>query len=290
MLTLSRLGDRVVERTLLQSIQSSDGIFVPHDNAVHALKDVVPDYIAIFSFRDLNGLLQLEMVWHELDDSNPGSSHLHLKTTKWSRLDRDTGFPTTLLDASQTNLESGRAWKFELLATQLVDEARLPQQLVNFAQGVRFNPQAARQGDGTSSLINYPPVPGLISVETRTSNCFRILLGNSDYALEVSRFEKSESAPRRTGAIASDDSSAVLHEPRWSVCVHRTEWDTMLAQNEKLPIGKMADWSDEVQTWFPPDLTPSLTGDVSSEASAQLGWQHLADKLHCVEAFLFPGS
>ena len=33
--------------------------------------------------------------------------------------------------------------------------------------------------------------------------------------------------------------------------VYCVDWDTMLAENERLPIGARADWKDDAKKWFP---------------------------------------
>lgn len=51
--------------------------------------------------------------------------------------------------------------------------------------------------------------------------------------------------------IASAPLETAVSEPRWGMTVHRVEWDTCFAENEKLGIGEKTGWTAHSQRWFP---------------------------------------
>jgi len=249
------------------------------------LSEVKPEYTAIFTFHDEAGDLRLSVDWQESHDSGAQTSDFRQPAPRWTRLHRDTGAPSTLLNANLTNLATGSAWQFDIQAVQKVDKARLSPQLARFAESLRFDAEAARRQSADRPFVKFNPSTNLKSLQQRISYHYRIALGNSDYTLELSRFQDrvypSRAAPADP-AISSTETTVC--EPRWSISVFRTDWDTWFGLNESLGIGAQADWSDDMSAWFPEDLLGSPTsGSAPEKPEEDSGWVQLMEKLTHIE-------
>ncbi|KAK4547294.1 hypothetical protein LTR36_000949 [Oleoguttula mirabilis] len=244
------------------------------------LSDVKPVYSAMFTFSDEAGNLRLTVDWQEAQDVGNEKFSFEQLSKKWTRLERDNGKPTSLLDVSLTDLRSGSAWQYDIHASQAVDESRLPRQLVDFANNLRFDPAAAKKESRDALFVRLNPHATLRSFQQRVS--YRYTIANSDFKLELSRFQ-DRVYPARTASIASGG-LPTLYEPRWSLSVYRTEWDTMFSQNERLSIGDQTTWQDDVATWFPYDVGPGISN--SADADEGRGWDQLIEKLQKIETLV----
>ncbi|KAI7659097.1 hypothetical protein KC319_g9058 [Hortaea werneckii] len=198
---------------------------------------------------------------------------------------RDSGNATPLLDINLTDLNSGRAWQFDILASQPVDERKVPNTLQNFAKSVRVDAvPAARLKTKDPFVLRYNALSNLISVQERT--CYSYVIANSEFNLEISRFQNrtyharpSMAAPKNaapTSSRAAPDTS----EPRWSLSVYCEAWGKLFNENERLPVGQGVEWKGEMAKWFP--------ADIGSEASEKedKGWSQLMDNLGQIEAMI----
>lgn len=243
---------------------------------VTELTDVKPVYSAIFTFTDEAGDLRLSIEWQETKDPITEKINFEEISRKWTRLERDTGVPTPVLDISLTDLNTSSAWQFDILASQTVVEARLSQQLHTFALNLRLDPAAAKHQDPARLFVRYNPYANLQSLQQRIS--YRYTLANSDFALELSRFQVRTFLSRKF-------TEPVIYEPRWSLSVFRTQWDTMFTQNERLSIGNAVTWEDDVATWFPSDVGPGCSSPGVDEGMGE-EWEQLLQKLGRIEALV----
>jgi len=254
------------------------------------LSEVKPEYTAILTFTDEGGDLRLSVDWQETQDYSAQSTDFVRKATKWTRLDRDTGAPSPIFDVSLTDLNTGSAWQFDIVAAQSIEESRLPQQLVRFAEKLAIDTNAARKRSADRLFVVHTPHANLKSLQQRISYHYRIAIGNSDYTLELSQFQDRVYAARQAPAPSFINSAAglTIYEPRWSLNVFRADWDTNFAQNERLEIGAMVVWSDDVESWFPQDLNAngSTSTNDDEKPDAEVGWKQLMEKLVRIEALV----
>ena len=260
-----------MEEGTLAVLRDADDLLTPQDAMTHDLVDVTPLYSAVFTFADEVGDLCLSISWEEAQDASSDTSTFEVVSTKWTRVERDTGTAYPILDISLCDLNTGMAWQFGIQAAQAVDESRLPNQLADFAHRVRIDPKEARKVNPDKSFIIHKPYAGhLRSIQQRVS--YRYGLATSDYTLELTRFQTRTYPPRKS--IALPPGEATVYEPRWSLSVSRIEWDKEFTKNERLPIGERADWNHDVDTWFPEDIPKS-----SEEENTGAGFAQLMEKL-----------
>lgn len=242
---------------------------------VHTLDEVEPIYTAIFIIEDNAGDLCLEISWKERADSS-GSSQPEFEelSRTWTRLDRGTASQSSLVDISLLNLKNSSAWHFELSASNAADTNRLAPKYHNLANSIRANIHVARQQRIDAPFVRWYQHVHVKMLQQRTSYLFA--LKNSNYTLELTRFQDRVFADR---IHSHDEPKCETYEPRWSLEVYHSIWDTLLTRNEHLSVGAMVDWDDDVKTWFPEDDDMEDFAQVKGEA----GFGQLVAKLDQVE-------
>lgn len=253
----------------------ADVLLDPRDSAVHELYDVKPVYTAVFVFAERAGDLRLEMSWHEERNSSGSKKGELVELCRtWTRLDRGSAGPTSLVDISLLNLEKGSAWHFDLSASHAVENNRLAPEYHNIADSVRADLQVARLQRTDKPFVRWNPYVPIKTLQQRTSYLFA--LKNSNYTVELTRFQDRIFTHR--SRLASQVECEV-YEPRWSLDVYHSIWDTLFTRNEHLQVGKAADWDAGVQTWFPEDDDLRDLSQVKGER----GFEQLVAKLGLLE-------
>ncbi|KAK5675373.1 hypothetical protein LTS10_011815 [Elasticomyces elasticus] len=276
------LGHRATEQDLLPALLATTKMVTPSEATVNDLRSVKPIYTVSFTFRDSDGHYRLTVEWHETFDEATNKTHFEETSKKWTRLDRDCSALTSLLDVSLCDLSDGSAWQFDVLASpQVIDEAKLSPNLLAFTRNLRIEPDAAAKARRDEVFVRFNPFANLASFQQRIT--FQYAMVNSDYTLELSRFQ-DRTYLERTGSPLKGPTGPTVTEPRWSVNVFRKSWDAMLADNERLPIGKQVSWQPDVATWFPYDIGPGST--TIDEKNLNQGWEQLMEKLKQVELFV----
>jgi hypothetical protein len=244
----------------------------------HTLSDVKPIYTAFFTFADRAGDLCLEVSWHEVEDS-PGSNKLELVelSRQWTRLDRGSSSQSSLVDISLLNLHKKSAWHFELSASHAVENNRLDSKYHAIANSVRADIHIARQQRTDRPFARCNPYVPVKTLQQRTSYLFA--LKNSNYTLELTRFQDRFYTHNSNSSREPD---CQVYEPRWSLEVYHSMWDTLFTRNEHLAIGAMVDWDDSVKTWFEEDDDMGDLGQVKGER----GFEQLVEKLDLVEKLI----
>ncbi|KAI7531054.1 hypothetical protein KC331_g14335 [Hortaea werneckii] len=284
---LDELGDRPTEERLVDYAQHHAGsLLSPLDPTTSDLHEVKPTFSADFKFYDSAGNLCLTIEWQEaLEHMDSDRVEYVQKYRKWTRFERDSGNSTPLLDINLTDLNSGRAWQFDILASQPVDERKVPDALQKFANSIRIHALSAAKLKGKDPFVlRYTVLSNLISVQERT--CYNYVIANSEFNLEISRFQNRIYHPRPSMAAPEEAAHPPsrakpdTYEPRWSLSVYRQAWDTLFNENERLPVGQGVEWKSDMATWFP--------ADIGSEASEKedVGWSQLMDNLGQIEAMV----
>ena len=261
---------------------------LPEDAITQNLADVKPIYSATFTFANEAGDLCFTKTWRETQDAGAKASTYEEISKKWTQLERgpreekggerqkDTA--ASLLDISLADLNTGQAWQFDIESTRPIQEHRLSKQHLDFGYSVKFDPKgvfAQDKGSNKPFAVFKSAAVNLIHLRQRTSYRYHIRTEEgmvTDYTLDVTRFQDRTYPLGKSTYVAAQEPT--VYEPRWSLSVYRTEWDTKFAQNESLKIGEMADWEDGVDAWFPEDPTKD-----SEAESKGAGVEHLMEKL-----------
>lgn len=279
-----RLGNKVVEHAALHKLRDAVTFLTPQDHATTNLASIKPLYTAIFTFADPSnselGDMRLAITWEEHQESNSATPTYYDRVSKkWTRLDRDTKGPTSILDISISEIHTGMAWQFGIDAAQAIDEARLPKDLADYGDSVKLDDKlvqgAANSAVDNMSFMNYrSSLTHLKALEQRITYRYNVV--GSDYTLELSRFQH-RTFPSRTSPMLSA-AEPTLYEARWGLSVYRIAWDTMFTENERLPIGERAEWSHDEEMWFP-------NGD-SDEGKQGGGFSLMMEKLKHIQGLV----
>lgn len=242
---------------------------------VHTLDEVEPIHTAVFIIEDNAGDLCLEISWKERTDSS-GSSQPEFEelSRTWTKLDRGTTSQSSLVDISLLNLKNSSAWHFELSASNAVDAHKLGPQLRSLANSIRADIHDARQQRSDKPFVRWYQQVHVRMLQQRTTYLFA--LKNSNYTLELTRFQDRVYT---RGTHSFVEPKCETYEPRWSLEVYHSMWDTLFTRNEHLAVGAMVDWDDDVKTWFPEDDDMEDFAQVKGEA----GFEQLVAKLDQVE-------
>ena len=261
-----------MESTAHDNLRNAAGFLTPQDNTIKDLAAVRPIYTAIFTFVDPAkgeaGDIRLTMTWEESQDSITNQTTFDNTFKKWTRLDRDIQAPYPLLNVALSDLSTGMAWQFDLHGAQCIEESRLPAELSDFGDKVRPDAKLAHKAvDPSATDISFMTYRSsftyLKHVEQRITYRYQDI--DSDYIFELSRFQHRE-FPSRKALIASSITDPTVYEPRWGLSLHRNQWDTWFAHNERLPIGEKAVWPHEEDDWFPKDYATASENDQSGFA------------------------
>lgn len=253
-----RLGSKNVEMNILDTLKEAVHVLTPQDPMTHDLASIKPRLTATFTFVDPNnrelGDIRLTIIWEEHQDSNASLPTYEQVSKKWTRLDRDTGAPSTILATTLSEISTGMAWQFEINAAQSIEEERLPQGFAAYGDSIKPNPKQAQRVvmykmDDMTFVHYRSTFTWLKSVEQRLN--YRYNLKGSDYTLDLSRFQLRTFPPKKN--LVSASGQPAMYEARWGLSVYRIEWDTLFTKNERLPVGEKADWEHEEKVWFPKD-------------------------------------
>jgi len=269
------LGDRYSETTSLSTLRAADDLLDPRDSMDHTLDEVKPIYTAVFIIADDAGDMCLEISWKETADSSRSSKPEFEELSRtWTRLDRGNTSQTSLVDISLVNLKNSSAWHFELSASNAIDNNKLALRYHNLADSIRADIQIARQQRTDKPFVRWNSYAPVKMLHQRTTYLFA--LKNSNYTLELMRFQ-DRVFTHQIHSVKEPDCK--ICEPRWSLEVYHSMWDTLLTRNEHLAVGAMTDWDDGVKTWFPEDDDMEDFAQVKGEA----GFEQLVAKLEQVE-------
>ena len=317
-LTGTRIGDKSTETTALSTLQTSPDLLQPEDAVTEQLSAVRPIYSASFIFADEAGDLCLMKSFRETEDAGTQASAFEETSKKWTRLERDSHSTVPLLDASLSDLNTGKAWQFDIEASQAVDESRLSKKLVDFSYGLQFGKcmvlssllspilnnnkglrkvltfylpwlterdRALKQSIDKPFISHRSSAAGLKHTQHRISYRYHLRTKDgfvTDYTLDLTRFQDRKYTPTKTPLLAGAEPT--IYEPRWSLNVYRTEWDSKFAQNARLKIGEGGNWPLDVDSWFPED--PQSPQPDSQGA----GFAHLMENLKRVGRVIEPAK
>ena len=170
------------------------------------LKDVEPIYTAVFVFENPSGELHFTISWQFDQSAYSSSSECNIISQIWTRS------PVELINMNIYSLSSGRAWQFDLLASQPVEP---PKELRAWARNLKL--KKGEVGYLSTSVVN----------SYRQQAIYRFNVVKSEYTLELSWFQ--------------DKADKIVRERRWAAQVFRGEWD-FAGGERKAGVEEDKDW------------------------------------------------
>ncbi|PPJ59638.1 hypothetical protein CBER1_01164 [Cercospora berteroae] len=224
-----------VDADVLSAIQAADDLFCPQDAFLDRLEEVLPSYAAIFTFPAEDSDVRLVKSWqrsvHESD--LPGTTRMIANPDQFHRS------ATNLLDVSLTDLHTGTAWQFDLTAELSVVPSKLLEKYSHFAASISLE---APLNKSNEFVVKYNSA-GVTMKSLRYEVRYRFNIKGTDYNLDLVRF--------RDRTFSKGE--MIVFEPAWKLNVFRPEWAENLSRNKDLAVGTSANWSHNIDEWFPGD-------------------------------------
>ena len=154
------------------------------------------------------------------------------------------------------NLKRSSSWQIQITAGNIVDEAKMVQEIRDFSEGISFS-----AGRGTSpvtqnhQLVSFPTNPLVRTFVQKTG--FRYRLKNSSYLFEIAKYQEFTSSGPGTPCPPSN---RVAESTTWGASFFNEDWDIILGQNAHLGIGEAGNWKASLATFFPRDGHTSTAG------------------------------
>lgn len=248
----------------------------PLNAMTSSLEDVAPEYSACFGLSSLDGKTTLQLEVDFATASTASTGDFDVSARRWFRRETVdvsqnpltgrwrgrvlvaatvvdlpksvsllvTSHPTAIL----TNRRRA-AWQFEVVVGNHLDEARIPQDMRNFARSIRLGkgPSGGRSANGQPNIRIDFKETGVHIVTQEQHSHFRYLLkgaGGGTYVLEVTRVRRRQYPPAGQGKFKE--------EMTWEACMYDMEWDGILQQQSTLSIGQQGTWEPSLRTFFPP--------------------------------------
>ena len=255
LLTTARLANPV-GADVLSAIQAADDLFCPQDAFLDRLEEILPSYAAIFTFPAEDSDVRLVKSWQRSEfesETEPGAFRMVANPDQFHRS------ATHLLDVSLTDLHTGTAWQFDLTAELSAVPSKLLEKYSQFAASV--SPEISLKGADEFS-VKYNSA-GVALKTLRYEVRYRFNIKGTDYNLDLVRFQDRTFSK---GQMA-------VFEPAWKLNVFRPEWAENLSRNKDLAVGTSANWSHNIDEWFPGD-------------SGEDGFALLVSKLTAIEKVL----
>ncbi len=149
------------------------------------------------------------------------------------------------------NFSSGASWKFRITTEHQLDNWRIDQQMVDFAESVKI--KGSRSGaelDGRKLFDWCPASAGFLKpsiFEQKIALRYRLAYDQA-FVFELARYD-------------SYDLSTNAQMPcttHWGASMWNSDWEVILSGNAGLSLGECADWDSRLQAFFPnphPDKT-----------------------------------
>ena len=271
----SEIGNGPAEEIMHQSLAAKRDSLAPI-SSLSFNQEHLPTYTCVFTVRLGDGKhYRFEALY-----AQDFEEEYVCKSKFWMRLDEDNKL-TKLLDLTLVDLAQDSAWQLDVLSGYTI-EVNLPEMLRLFAEGVNLKADAAQLSTVTNEqYFTYRLVPGVTLVDYQQRKCFAYNFVKGPYVCEASITQNFYPAPDPEREIP-DQVNLVCQSPRGSLSVFHRQWDTTLAENANLPIGKPVKWAPELKTFFPEDDI-AITG---TEDGAKPGFAGFVQRLQEIESIV----
>jgi hypothetical protein len=157
-------------------------------------------------------------------------------TTRFYRLEPGAKGPKKHMDINLLELGESRGWHFALESLIPVAAKSISPVITGFAAQVKMRPDHDHRS--TESFAEWEQTPTVKKhLQTgRLDTIYSFGIKDTCYKVEV------------TGMWYPGQ-----RLPVWGLCVRHSEWATHLAELERLPIGRKADWGHTIATFLPDD-------------------------------------
>lgn len=169
-------------------------------------------------------------------------------TTRFYRTEQGKSGPRKNMDINLLELGESRGWHFALESLIPVASKSISPVITGFAERVKMRPDHDHRSSESFAEWEQTPAVKKYLRTGRLDTIYSFGIKQTCYKVEV---------------IGMWYPGQKL--PVWGLSVRHPEWATHLAELERLPIGRKADWGDTIATFLPDDGQSCYSSAVEDE-------------------------
>ncbi|PGG99898.1 hypothetical protein AJ79_08380 [Helicocarpus griseus UAMH5409] len=258
--------------------QASD-ILSPFDPLADSLEHNKPFYAVNIEFKGANNtLLRLEA---EFSQSRHRSNLFEVSQRRWVKPQGNEGLGDKRppLQIGVIDFEKSD-WQMEIKALDFQEQSSIEQSLKSFAHSIEFKSGPTDGLRGTAvRRVSFSDFATVSKVTEKSA--LRYYLKDTRYIFELARYDTYHRMNHSGPPYISGSQISQTAETTWGASLFYAEWDNMLGKNGDFRAGETADWSADLNTFFPP------FGDESS-TDVNAGFRRFIDLVNQVAQLLTP--
>ncbi|KAF3910306.1 hypothetical protein ABW21_db0207107 [Orbilia brochopaga] len=254
-----QVGERAVGERLLNFCEMRTDLFHPaspyeHKDADGNMEPVYSSSMYLIVTRRPDPPVEIKL---EVEFEKSPTGEYRVSARRWLRLPRTTEETTrvmkkrTPLDLKLIDLEANVAYEIEMTIGQALHDLDKTPVLSEFVLHLNL----VDSKDNTKR-VSYITLPGIKVVSIVTKKKYPYWFTGTPYIFEVTQYEHIRDmedviAKKNTldGGFPADFSDTTT-DIRWGVSLYNSEWDHIFTKQSELPIGRIGNWTPNVDTFF----------------------------------------
>ncbi|KAI4707774.1 hypothetical protein J4E89_007402 [Alternaria sp. Ai002NY15] len=191
---------------------------------------------------------QSELIVVQVDWTDDEEGLYEKTTTRYYKIDQGRKTPKKNMDINLLELGESRGWHFALESLIPVAAKSISPVITGFADRVKMRPNHDYRS--TESFAEWDQTP-TVKKHLRNGRLETIY----SFGIKQTCYKVEATCMWYPGQRL----------PVWGLCVRHSEWATHLAELERLPVGRKADWGHTVATFLPDDGQSCYSSAVEDE-------------------------
>ncbi|KAI4925033.1 uncharacterized protein J4E92_007071 [Alternaria infectoria] len=191
---------------------------------------------------------QSELIVVQVDWTDDEEGLYEKTTTRFYKIDQGRKTPKKNMDINLLELGESRGWHFALESLIPVAAKSISPVITGFADRVKMRPNHDYRS--TESFAEWDQTP-TVKKHLRNGRLETIY----SFGIKQTCYKVEATCMWYPGQRL----------PVWGLCVRHSEWATHLAELERLPVGRKADWGHTVATFLPDDGQSCYSSAVEDE-------------------------
>ncbi|KAG9186830.1 hypothetical protein G6011_09938 [Alternaria panax] len=192
--------------------------------------------------------VQSSLIVVQVDWTDDEEGLYEKNTTRFYKTEQGRLGPTKSMDINLLELGESRGWHFALESLIPVASKSISPVITGFAERVKMKPDHDHRSTESFAEWDLTPTVKKYLQMGRLDTIYSFSIKNTCYKVEATCMWY----PRQK-------------LPVWGLSVRHPEWATHLAELERLPVGRKADWGHTISTFLPDDGQSSYSSAVKDE-------------------------